>query len=122
MTLRSSNPRAIDQCWDHTRRSSGVSDAAAIAEGWLLVADAARILRMSSEGVRKLVATGQLPCTWTHSRTRRVRLFREEDVRALAHRRADAPLVTTRPAGSRRTAQLKLFGAQVRLFRPRVRG
>lgn len=87
---------------------------------WLTMIDAARALRMSDEGVRKLVRKGQLPCERTRSGQY---LFRAYDVERLGVNRArEAALATVRPRmlkarlGPR---QQKLFDARfIRRFAP----
>src|SRR3954447_10197519 len=80
--------------------------------------DAARVLRVSREGVRKFVRTQQLACVAV-LRTG-LRLFRPDDVKALAHARVDAALVTVRARRLKRrhdARQQDLFGVQLRMVK-----
>jgi hypothetical protein len=77
-------------------------------------------LRVSAEAVRKFVTAGTLACEYT---LRRQRLFRESDVRQLAHARVDAALVTVRPPRikpprvDQDARQQPLFGVQLRMVK-----
>ena len=86
---------------------------------WLTTGDAARVLRITADGVRWLVHQGRLEYERTLSGQF---LFREDDVRQLAHRRVDAVLVTVRPMRRPRTKgldarQQPLFGVQLRMVK-----
>jgi excisionase family DNA binding protein len=86
---------------------------------WLTTGDAARVLRVSREAVRKMIRAGRLAC----ERSRRgLRLLREADVQQLAHERVDAQLVTVRPSirrprKGRGARQQPLFGVQLRMVK-----
>jgi hypothetical protein len=80
--------------------------------------DAARVLRVSREGVRRFVQRQQLAC---YARLRSgLRLFLPDDVKALAHARIDAALVTVRARRVKRrhdVRQQDIFGVQLRMVK-----
>lgn len=85
---------------------------------WLTTADVARMLELTSEGVRDLVRRQQLVCQRTRAGWR---LFRFGDVQRLAERRMTARLtgkLRVQPRARGEPRQLSLFGsARLRLVR-----